>query len=102
MIYQYLCNEVVSHQRIGPNDFLEQRTTYEQQQLPLDTFPVDMIDFDVGWYMFNAPFPGPVQKELVAFPDFGKYPQSLSEHEALLLQRFKLFALDIYEVCEKL
>jgi hypothetical protein len=42
---------------IGPIDFLEKRSTYKLQQLPLDPFLVDVTDIDVGWYMFNTPLP---------------------------------------------
>jgi hypothetical protein len=85
MLYQYSCEELVSHQRIGPIYFSEKRTTYEPQHLPSDAIPVYVTDINVGWYMFDTNLPAPIEMHLVAFPAFGEYLQSLPEHESLLL-----------------
>jgi hypothetical protein len=50
MLYCYVCEELVSYQRLGPNDFSERRTTYAIQHLPADAIQVDVTDIDVGWY----------------------------------------------------
>jgi hypothetical protein len=102
MLYCYACRELVSHQRIGPIDFLERRTIYAIQNLPEDAIPGDVTDIDVGWYMFDTALPAPLEMNLVAFPTFAEYLQSQPEHKSLLLQRFELFAEDIFAVCEQI
>jgi hypothetical protein len=102
MLYCYACKELVSHQQIGPNDFLERRTTYAIQQLPKDAIPVNMTDIDVGWYMFHTALLAPLEMNLVAFQTFAEYLQSQPEHQSLLLQRFELLAEDIFVVCEQI
>jgi hypothetical protein len=78
---------LVSHQRLGPNDFSERRTTYAIQHLPEDAIPVDVRDIDVGWYMFHTALPAPIEMNWVAFPTFAKLPtfakylQSQLEHD---------------------
>jgi hypothetical protein len=93
---------LVSYQRLGPNDFSEKRTTYDIQHLPADAIPVDVTDIDVGWYMFDTVIPVPLEMDLVAFPTFVEYLQGQPEHESLLLQRFEIFAEDIYPVCAQI
>jgi hypothetical protein len=102
LLYCYVCGELVSHPRLGPNDFSEQRTTYDIQNLPTDAIPVDVTDIDVGWYMFDTVASVSLELDLVAFPTFVEYLQSQPEYESLLLQRFEIFDEDIYAVCEQL
>jgi hypothetical protein len=102
MLSRYVCKELVIYQRLGPNDFSERRTTYAIQHLPADAIPVDVTDIDVGWYMFDTVLPAPLEMNLVAFPTFAEYLQCQPEHESLLLQRFKLFAEDIFALCEQI
>jgi hypothetical protein len=63
---------------------------------------VDVTDIDVGWYMFDTVVPVPLEMKPVSFPTFVEYLQGLPEHESLLLQRFEIFADDIYAVCEQI
>jgi hypothetical protein len=52
--------------------------------------------------MFDTVIPVPLEMDLVAFPTFAEYLQGQPEHESLLLHWFKIFAEDIYAVCEQI
>jgi hypothetical protein len=83
-------------------DFSMTRTSYAKLVLPDDAVPVDISDIDEGWYMFTPLVTTVATRDLIAFPSFSEYVQSLPDHESLLLQRVELCCASIFDVCEKL
>jgi hypothetical protein len=96
----------VAHDQISPNTF-SYRYDNESDQFPLSNFPtdaipVDIIDIDDGWYMFD---PSPVQTSppaSIMVKSLSEYFLDLPEHEAVLLQHWKFLTGDVFDFCSSI